>query len=335
MQTLAPAQNPAIDYERVLPVELQDAITSYLTRIDPQTALALGATGRQQAAILATSSAPRREGTSGIERVRTAAALAIDDGSSIDVAIVLCLLQGLAEFRAAQGIDTIGRSEKNARGIVITPRQGEVGNLVERVAADRRVAGTRDRAQIWYQWLTTSPFGAVEQEKTRIERLYGPMRASFRGIGKFDVVDLLRMSHTGIEAGQGTAPPGLSVSVQPIALFVPPYGRLPSVLGGVVTANELDEWASQGWLDNRIVPDQDVVEALGSRQTLENLARFVNEGVRAHLTRRCAVVRPDGRSVVPNFTDVFDARFYLVPLDNHIVLMADISTPAVQERLFN
>ncbi|AVK76091.1 hypothetical protein pkur_cds_448 [Pandoravirus kuranda] len=336
MQTTppTPGQVLGVEYERDLPPELQDAIMRHLARADPRAALALGATGRQQAEILAALPAPRQEGTGGIERVRVAAALGVDDGSPIEVAVALCLLQALAEFRAAQGIDTIGRGERNSWGAVIVPGQGQVDNLVERVAADRRVAGTRDRAQIWYQWLTTSPFGAAEQEKTRMERLYGPMRASFRAIGKFDVVDLLRMSQTGIEAGQGTAPPGLSLTVQPIALFVPLYGRLATVLDDIVTADELDEWASQGWLGDRVMPDQDVVEALGSTQALENLARFVDEGVRAHLTRRCAVVRPDGHRVVPNFTDVFDTRFYLVPLDNHIVLMADIGTPRVQELLF-
>ncbi|AGO84393.1 hypothetical protein psal_cds_549 [Pandoravirus salinus] len=331
----APDQAVAVDYQHALPVELQDAIMRHLVLFDPRSALALGATGRQQAEILTALPALGQEGTGGIERVRTAAALGVDDGSPIEVAIVLCLLQALAEFRAARGIDTIGRGERNSQGTVIVPGQGQVDSLVERVAADRRVAGTRDRAQIWYQWLTTSPIGAAEQEKTRIERLYGPMRASFRGIGKFDVIDLLRMSHTGIAAGQGTAPPDLSLSVQPVALFVPPYDDLWSILGGNLTSYELDDWAQQGWLDGRIMPDQDIVEALGSAQTLENLARFVNRGVRAHLTRRCAVVRPDGHRVVPDFTDVFDTRFYLVPLDNHVVLMADIDTPAVQKLLFD
>nr|UMO79866.1 hypothetical protein [Pandoravirus aubagnensis] len=328
-------QAVTVDYQHALPVELQDAIMRHLTRVDPRSALALAATGRQQAEILTALPALRQEGADGIERVRVAAALGIDDGSPVEVAIALCLLQALAEFRATQGIDTVGRGERNPWGTVIVPGQGQVDNLVERVAADHRVAGTRDRARIWYQWLTTSPFGAAEQEKTRIERLYGAMRASFRGIGKFDVIDLLRMSHTGVAAGQGTAPPDLSLTVQPIALFVPPYARLATLLDNVVTARELDEWASQGWLDDRIMPDQDVVEALGSMQTFENLARFVNDGVRAHLTRRCAVVRPDGHSVVPDFTDVFDTRFYLVPLDNHIVLMADIGTPHVQKLLFD
>ncbi|AVK77151.1 hypothetical protein pmac_cds_463 [Pandoravirus macleodensis] len=334
MQASMPTQASTVAYERTLPVELQDAIMRHLARVDPRTALALGASGRQQAEVLAALSASMRTGGTDTDPVRTAAALGVDDGSPIGVAIVLCILQGLAEFRVTQGIDTVPRSERDVWGAVTVPGQGHPSNLVERVALDDRIAGTRDRAQIWYQWLTTSPFGPTGQGNTRIERLYGPMRASFRDVGKFDVVDLLRMSQTGIEVGQGTAPPELSITAQPIASFVPPYTRLAVLLDCNVSAHELDEWATQGWLDDRVMPDQDVMEALGSSQAFENLARFVNEGVRAHLTRRCAVTRPDGRAVVPNFTDVFDLRLYLVPLDSHIVLMADIGTPRVQELLF-
>lgn len=315
-------------YECDLPVEMQYAVMKHLVETSPRAALALGATGRQQAALLEAIASTARAGTGNVDNVRTAAALGVDAASSIDVAVALCLLQGLAEFRATQGIDTVGGREECPGGATVTGR-GRFDDLVERVAADHRFVSTRDRAQVWYQWLTTSPFDRVGQEKTRIEVLYGAMVASFRGIGKFGALDLLRMSQTGVEAGKGALVPDLSLAVQPIAVFVPPYERLVDILDGALKSEQLNEWAGQGWLNNRVAPNPNIVQTLGSDRIYRALARFIDEGVRAHLTRLCAAAARRGCVVVPDFTTAFDTRLYLVPLDDHIALMADIGASAL------
>ncbi|AVK76415.1 hypothetical protein pneo_cds_808 [Pandoravirus neocaledonia] len=104
---------------------------------------------------------------------------------------------------------------------------------------------------------------------------------------------------------------------QPLFYFKGANGRktlAKEVLG--IAPDQLARWA-------RSNTRQD----LASPSTHRALRAFFDRGVRRYAPRDCA------RHLLPDFTRLFDMRFYLVPVAGDIVLMGTVRSPIVESLL--
>ncbi|WBR14574.1 hypothetical protein pkur_cds_399 [Pandoravirus kuranda] len=154
------------DYECVIAVELQCAVSWHLVECDPRSALNLAAASRQQAMVLA-SLLPRLARTchfldvaagatpTAADYVRACVALGGCDPHS---AVLMRLLEGLARFLFSspewshwRGIDERYHSAPGPRdaGLCLFP--------IDNIINDPSLGSARNRAREWYKWFTAGP----------------------------------------------------------------------------------------------------------------------------------------------------------------------------------
>jgi hypothetical protein len=237
--------------------------------------------------------------------------------------VVLCMMEAYATFLFSH------ESSAESRGLepaivsrdLNTIRPGI--DLVRRIAASPRLGSLRDRAAAWYQWITTPSYdprtavGPIGYLFSMSPGFYGDGHASL------DDVDVLarQLARRGIEVGsQGVASP-IPPTVQPLFYIKGADDRLrfaDDALGGLVSADQLAAW-TRG--------DPTMLAVLTSRKAYAALRHFVDRRVHRYATEGCAA-RP-----LPNFTDLFAMRFYMVPVLGDIVLAGTIESPVVEALL--
>lgn len=236
---------------------------------------------------------------------------------------VLCTMEAYAKFLFSHG------SSAESRGLepavvsrdLNTIRPGI--DLVGRIAASPRLGSLQSRAAAWYQWITTPSHG-TRTPVGPIGYLFS-MSPGFHGDGhaSLDDVDILagQLARRGIEVGsQGLASP-IPPTVQPLFYIKGADDRrrfADDALGGLVSAGKLAAW-TRG--------DPTIGATLASREAYAALGRFVDRRVRHYATEACAT-RP-----LPNFTDLFAMRFYMVPVLGDIVLAGAVESPVVEALL--
>ncbi|WBR14635.1 hypothetical protein pkur_cds_461 [Pandoravirus kuranda] len=231
------------------------------------------------------------------------------------IAIALCLMEAFVRF-------LFEYQPGSAETSVIDPDTPYGARLVDLVSADSRLGGPRDRARAWYQWIATTP-GITVARNPQISNLMAGCAGSPGDRHRAPLFLASGRTITGpddIAVGDSVAPPSDFDVVQPLVLL------------------RFDEEA------RRYVRDVLNREALSPRAKARALmaqfllprvhygspARFIDEGVRRHLRGPCVAAA----SVLPDFTSVFDTRFYIAFWPTGIALMASIGSPTVERLLF-
>ncbi|AGO84371.1 hypothetical protein psal_cds_535 [Pandoravirus salinus] len=322
-----PGTPPPVPYQEALPAELQDAIIGRLIESDPKSALALGRASALQATILdrAISRTPVPAGKVVLARqpaartnayLRASAVLGASPGDA-PVAVVLCLMEAfvrfLFEYRPS-GASRSGNGTDAPYG----------ARLVDLVAADPRLGGPRDRARAWYRWIATTP-GIAAARDPQITRLMAEYATTGPADGK-GKAPLLLTNGRGItvpdDVAVGMAAPRSAEFevVQPLVLFDIDDEARRRTHDLLEEAQSLSRRARAAVLMAHILLPQ----VYGSPE------RFINEGVRRHMRGLCRAAEP----ALPDFTSVFDMRFYIGFWPTGVALMASIGSPAVERLLF-
>nr|UMO79848.1 hypothetical protein [Pandoravirus aubagnensis] len=317
---------PMPHYQETLPVELQDAIARHLVVADPRGALALAGASTQQASIvnsilarapptfgagMARDAPPTPGGMRAYLRAREVLERTPGDAP---VAIALCLMEALVRFLFEY---RSGGADVSA----VDPDTPYGARLVDLVSADPRLGGPRDRARAWYRWISTTP-GIAAARDPQIARLM----AEYAGAPRDRRAPLFLTSGRTI-----TGPDDIAVGDSVVAHTGDFDVVQPLVLLDFGT--EARRYM-RDVLDKEPLSPQAKARVLMAQFLLPNVYgspdRFINEGVRRHLRGPCAVAA----SALPNFTTLFDMRFYIAFWPTGVALMASIGSPAVERLLF-
>lgn len=249
--------------------------------------------------------------------------IAVEGATHNALATVVCMMEGYARFlfsnqasAEARGIDL----DEVSRALnTVHPGIDLVGHIIARM----RMGSLRDRAIAWYRWITASPqdatgYDAVSSLFSTTPGSYGDGRASpgdtrllsdalaRRGIG----TDMSSTTRTRLKTATTT--------LQPLFYFKGTSGRrmlADEILG--IAPDQLARWV-RGERHR-----QDFTPASTDRA----LRAFFDRGVRRYAPQDCA------QRLLPDFTRLFDMRFYLVPIAGDIVLVGTVESPVVESLL--
>lgn len=236
------------------------------------------------------------------------------------LATVVCLMEGYARFLFSN------KASAEARGIDLEEVSRALNtvhpgiDLVGRVVARLRTHTLCARAIAWYRWVTESPtdttdFGAVSSLFLMAPGSYGDGRAS--------PDDTRLLLNALAQRGQYADSPlsawatTTTTTPQPLFYFKGAAGRrmlAKEVLG--IAPDQLARWV-------RGDPHQDFALVSTDRA----LRAFFDRGVRRYAPRDCAW------RLLPDFTRLFNMRFYLVPVAGDIVLIGTVRSPIVESLL--
>nr|UMO79942.1 hypothetical protein [Pandoravirus aubagnensis] len=342
----------ALAYDDVLPIELQCDVTWYLVECDPQSALRLAATSRQQTAVL-DSLLPRlaracrfleiAEGATptATDYVRACVALG---GRDAHATVLSRLMEGLVRLLFSLPLWARWRGIGEQLCTVPDPWGTGVSLFpIDDVIADSRLGSVRSRAREWYKWLTAGP----------TERSHGCRRDTC-------LVDTVFLDHTN---GRSSGLPGFNrafavstmengrhrwvqLGVGPVPI-VPDAAHLVLPFGlhgqGALSLNELaatvgfddcynydhmSSWqarASFGAM--QMGADGDIEALLASDGARDAMSDAISSAV-GNYTRGVdeRLVR-SGPLRLPRFADAFAPRLYLVPCHWAVFFAIDMSTP--------
>lgn len=238
------------------------------------------------------------------------------------LATVVCLMEGYARLlfsnqasAEARGIDL----DEVSRALnTVHPGIDLVGHIIARMRMDPLA----DRAIAWYRWITASPQDA--RGLGAVSSLFSMAPGSY-GDGHASPDDTRLLLDALARRGAGTDTPlltrtmsGTTTNLHPLFYFKGASGRrmlADEVLG--IAPDQLARWVRG---DRRL-------QDFASTSTDRALRAFFDRGVRHYAPRDCA------RHLLPDFTRLFDMRFYLVPIVGDIVLMGTANSPVVESLL--
>ncbi|AVK76041.1 hypothetical protein pneo_cds_434 [Pandoravirus neocaledonia] len=340
------------DYECVIAVELQCAVSWHLVECDPQSALRLAAASRQQAMVL-DSLLPRlahachflkvAEGATptAADYVRACVALG---GRDARATVLSRLMEGLVRLLFSQPLWARWRGIGEQLRTVPDPCGTGVSLFpIDDVIADSRLGSVRSRAREWYKWLTAGPTDrshGCRRDTCLVDTVFlDHTNGRSSGLPGFDRAFAVSTRENGrhrwVQLGVGPVPivPDAAHLVVPFGL----HGRgalslneLAAIVGfdDCYNYDHISSWqarASFGAM--QMDADGDIEALLASDGARDAMSDAISSAV-GNYTRGVdeRLVR-SGPLRLPRFADAFAPRLYLVPCHWAVFLAVDMSTP--------
>lgn len=234
-----------------------------------------------------------------------------------------CLLQGFARLLLSSPESVAERDitliPENAQNRDVSGAPSIVSEIADHKGGDPTgLANPIERAQAWWTWANNEfrweeyKAATETQADFELEQLWKDIAG---GSGQWDAESgqalRERTEERGVELGSKTTdPPVYNRHVGPILLLT--TDELNRILGNdIIDPAQLHKWVALDWTD------PDARARLASAEAFDALAWFIDEGVRAWIPEGCA---DDAKSA--SFTDTFGVRYYVVPDDDRVAIMA-------------